>query len=516
MVLFAERLEDVLPRDHSVRVLDEILQGIDWSPWEARYHGRLGQPAIHPRVLASVLLYGLLTRVRTSRSLEEALLVRLDFRWLAEGRAIDHTTLSEFRRRNDEPMKHLFVQVCLVARRMGLLGLQQLAFDGTRVRANNRRSGTRTPAELREMQRELAARYDELAAQITAEETREAETFGLGSAHRLPAELADLQRRREEVAAALAEIERVQAAGETVPTRVPLTDPQSRLTPNKEGGFAPNYTPLATVDVESGLVVHAEVIAMTNEDQHLTEAIDQVRRDFSLAEPPPEMLADGMMATGPNLEALAERGVTLYSPVPLPDPNNPALRDDPTQPVPPEAWDQLPTKTAKAGGQKREQLDKAAFVYDEARDCYWCPLGKPLPHVGTTSEPSGSGRRVRERYQAAAADCAACPLRERCLLGNAQRRQISHDQHEKLRVEHAERMATPEAQKKYARRRHGGERPFAMIKHHFGARRFLLRGLERVRAEWRWLATAFNLHRLMSLIRGRAGPSAIPSPLATT
>ena len=35
-----------------------------------------------------------LKRIRTSRSLEEALQVRLDFRWLAEARSIDHTTIS--------------------------------------------------------------------------------------------------------------------------------------------------------------------------------------------------------------------------------------------------------------------------------------------------------------------------------------------------------------------------------------------------------------------------------------
>ncbi len=508
MVLFAERLDDCLPPDHVVRLLDELLQQVDWSRWEARYHTHRGQPAIHPRVLASVLLYGILTRIRTSRGLEEALQVRLDFRWLAEGRTIDHTTLSEFRRQSGEQLQDLFVQIGLIAQQLGLLGLQQLAFDGTRIRANNRRNRTRTPAELKELERELAAKYAELATQAAAEEAREAELFGLPAPRRLPQELADVQRRQEAVAAALAELERARQAGETVPKRVPLTDPQSRLTPNKEGGFAPNYTPLATVDVESGLVVQTDVIAMTNEDQHLVAAVEQVQRDFDLDQPSPEVLADGLMATGANLAELAQRGVTLYSPVPLPDPNNPALRDDPSQPVPPAAWDRLPTKSVQTAGQKREQLDKSAFVYDEARDCYWCPQGKPLPHASTTSEANGSGRRIRKRYQAAAADCAACPLRERCLLGQAQRRQINHEQHEQRRIEHAERMATEEAQTKYARRRHVGERPFAMIKHHFGARRFLLRGLEQVRTEWRWLTTAFNLHRLLALLRGRAGPTA--------
>ena len=509
MFLFSQRLDDALPADHMVRLLDQILRGLDWTKWEACYHGRLGQPPIHPQIMAGVLLHGLLTRIRTSRSLEEALIVRMDFRWLAEGRTIDHTTLSEFRRRHAAELKDVFVQIGLVARELGLLNLQLLAFDGTRLRANNRRSRTRTPAELREMRASLAAKFVELEAQAAAEDARDDETFGPQSPHALPAELSDVKRRQALVDAALTEIERVEEAGETVPKRLPLTDPQSRLTPNKEGGFAPNYTPLATVDVESGLIVSADVIAMTNEDKHLASAIRDVQQQFGLDRPSPEMLADGLLGTGANLAELAELGVTLYSPVAGADPaTNPALRDDPTQPVPSESWDRLPMKKVRIAGKPGQQLDKAAFVYDAEHDCYWCPQGQALAYAHTTSEAGGSGQRVRDRYAAAAEVCAVCPLRERCLQGQVKRRQINREQHEELRVQHARRMATPEAQAKYARRRHPGERPFAMIKHHFGARRFLLRGLKQVRVEWQWLATAFNLHRLMGLLRGRAGPVA--------
>lgn len=77
IVLFAERLDQAVPPDHTVRLLDDILGRIDWSPWESKYHGRLGQPPIHPRVLAGTLLYGLLTRIRSSRAIEEALSIRL-------------------------------------------------------------------------------------------------------------------------------------------------------------------------------------------------------------------------------------------------------------------------------------------------------------------------------------------------------------------------------------------------------------------------------------------------------
>lgn len=35
IVLFAERLDEAAPADHPVRLLDDILGRIDWSPWES-------------------------------------------------------------------------------------------------------------------------------------------------------------------------------------------------------------------------------------------------------------------------------------------------------------------------------------------------------------------------------------------------------------------------------------------------------------------------------------------------
>jgi transposase len=509
LVLFTQRLDDALPREHSVRQFDEILSQLDWSAWEAHYHGRLGQPPIHPRVLAGVLLYGLMTRIRSSRGLEDALQVRLDFRWLAEGRSIDHTTLSEFRRKHGAALKDLFIQVNQLALRLGLLSLSRVGYDATRVRANNRRSGTRTPEELRQERDELAAKFAEFTQQAAAEDARDEELFESRATHELPAELRDAQRRREQIDATLQELAEGQASGRAVPKRVPTTDLNARVMPNKEGGHAPNYTPLATVDIDSGLIVHEDVLNEVNEDGQLIPAVEEVQRQYAPAALP-EVLTDGLNGTGANLAACAERGLSLISPCPIPDPaQNPALREDPTQPVPEADWDRLPMHPVKGGD---PQLDKTAFVYDEQHNCYWCPQGQPLTFRNTTSEASGSGRRIRSRYQAEPAACAACRLQSRCLQGKRTKaRTISREQYEAHRERHAQKMATPEAQATYALRRHPGERPFAVIKHQFGLRRFLLRGLERVRTEWRWGVTAFNLLRLMSLLRARAGP-AIAAP----
>ena len=117
-VLFPLKLDEAVPTQHPVRLFDEILGRLDWPSWEAQYHPSLGQPAIHPRVLASILLYGLLNRIRSSRLLERATQMQLDFRWLAHGHAPDHTTLSEFRRKFGDELKNLFVQIGLIAREM--------------------------------------------------------------------------------------------------------------------------------------------------------------------------------------------------------------------------------------------------------------------------------------------------------------------------------------------------------------------------------------------------------------
>jgi transposase len=514
IVLFPERLDQIISEDHTVRMIDDILGRLDWSVWEQLYNGRIGQPPIHPRVLASVILYGILCRIRSSRSLEEALTVRNDFRWLVEGRTIDHTTLSEFRRKNADQLKDLFVQIVLVARDLGHVPLATLGFDGTRMRANNRKTGTRTPEELRKAKAELEAKFQELDAKTVAADQQDDERLGAETDHQLSEELADVNHRRKKVDAALAEIERLTSEGEKVPPRIPITDPESRVTPNKDGGCAPNYTPHATVDIDSGMIVTEGVIAEANEDKEMLRAVEDVKESFGLSEAPGEMLADGLMSSGENLAKCEDAGIDLYSPIKGVSENNPAIRPELSEPVCSADLDRLPTTTTKKkDGTKTTKFNKAAFVYDAESDVYWCPAGKSLPYANKTSQVENGRKRIKYRYKAEASDCAGCPLAERCFSGKAKSRQISHEQHEAKRIAHAKKMSTESAKKKYSRRRHAGERPFAMIKGHFGARRFLTRGLERVSNEWRWLCAAFNLHRLFSLIRSGSDP---PPRVTTT
>lgn len=144
MLLFGPTLDSAISEDHEIRLLDEILCGRNWTAWEAEYHGRRGQPPIHPRVMAAVILYGLRRRVRSSRVLEYLLGNNVDFMWLAEGREIDHSTICNLRRKFRQQLKDLFRQIARLALTMGVARLLEVASDGTRVKANNGRFETLT------------------------------------------------------------------------------------------------------------------------------------------------------------------------------------------------------------------------------------------------------------------------------------------------------------------------------------------------------------------------------------
>ncbi len=123
-------------------------------------------------------------------------------------------------------------------------------------------------------------------------------------------------------------------------------------------------------------------------------------------------------------------------------------------------------------------------------------MGRVLDYEQTKRE---QGREPRHVYRCG--NCEGCPLSGVCRDPNTRRaRSVTRDDHEPLRERMNAKMRTEAGRKIYNRRMHIGETPFAIIKNIFEFRRFLLRGLEKVRTEWRWVCTAYNLKKLLAAI----------------
>jgi len=498
-VLFAYTLEDRIPEDHPVRILDEILSRMDWSEWESVYHGKLGQPPIHPSIMCKVLLFAMIRRIRSSRQIEYQLKHSIDFMWLASGRTIDHSTLSEFRRQHRDQLKGLYRQMVQWAINLGLAKLSELCIDGTRVLANAGRHNTLTAEKVERLLSELDQQISSAMKELETNDRLD-DLFDDGQpADQLPSELRDMKARQEQLEAMLDELREMdrQRKREGInpkknPAQLPITDPDSRILPNKEGGYAANYTPMAVSETENGFIVGADVLIGNVEHLVMTTMIDTIQEDYGAT--PQTMMGDGIYGTGPNLEALEEREIELLSPPVREEPeDNPAVRNDFTEPVPDKDLDRLPIN------KQTKCFDKHAFIYDEMTDSFWCPAGKRLSREGT--ERVHRSGLVIEQTNYRCGDCAGCPLRPRCQKNpeSKQGRKVTRDGYEPIRKRHSERMREADAQERYKQRLHYGETPFAVLKSAFGLRRFLLRGIQGVEQEWLWGCTAFNLKKLMSL-----------------
>jgi len=505
-ILFNPTLNDSISKIHPVRLYDEILRGHDWSAWESQYVLAAGQPPIHPRIMASVILYGLSRGIRSSRMLEYMCCNSMDYLWLTQGHQPDHSTLCKFRNRFEKELKGLFRQIVQVAINMEVASLVTVALDGSRVRANSSRHSTAGEKTIQENLQAIDAKIDQLFTEMARNDSQDQTLFGTASSCKLPAELADLKTRQKRLHQALEAVkkktDKADGKGNKTP-RVPIADPDATVLPNKEGGYAPNYTVFATTESKGGFIIDAEVIIGGDESSQTLETVDRIEENFE--ETPENMTADTAFGSGKNLAGLEERDVVAYMPqFNRPDQtNNPANRENPTEPVRAESWDQLPRDT------QSKKLHRSAFVFDAKANCYYCPMGRKLVHLGKNTKPRKHGNAVYQTYRCK--DCSGCALSEQCRNGTKLPRTLCCEQHEELREAMDERMATPAGKQLYRQRNWIAETPFAIIKAIMNLRQFLTRGIDKVRTEWLWACTGFNLAKLvrrLAELRAEAGPNA--------
>lgn len=516
LVLFATTLEERIPEAHPVRLLDEILDEMDWSGWEAKYVGHSGQPPIHPSVLCKVLLYALSRRIRSSRQIEYSVNHSIDFIWLVSGRNLDHTTISEFRRKYGAELKDIYRQMIKLAISLGVAKLSELCIDGTKIQANASRLKTFKRESLQQLISGLDAQISEAMAQMEAQDSLD-DLFEDGqSAEQLPPELREVEERRAKLQEVLSQLEQMeqhrQRSGicpEKNPAQLPKNDLDSRILPNKEGGYAPNYTPMALTETCSGLIVGEDVLIGNVEHSSAIPMVQEIVSTYGIQTE--TLLADGAYATGANLTEAEAIDLELLAPLgpELAPEDNPAYREDLTQPVAEEDIARLPINP------KTKRFDSTAFVYDSQTDTYHCPAGKTLRREGSVEKVFIGGAEV-ERQNYRCHDCQGCPLLSLCRTKETaiRGRKVGHDQFREIRQRHTARMRKPEVKERIKKRQHFGETQFAFIKANLGMRRFLLRGHPKVQIEWRWACLTHNLKKLMSLYAERCAPSNPQSTVA--
>lgn len=199
--LMPPSVDEWLPERHLARFVVEVIEGLDLRAMTGDYRGS-GEASYHPSVLLGLLVHGYATGVFSSRKLERATYDSVAFRFIAANQHPDHDTIASFRRRFLKQIEALFVQVLVMAREIGMLKLGTVALDGTKIHANASRHSALSYERAGQIEMQLREEVSKLTAMAEA-----ADQADVGDGMSVPEELARREKRLAEIGRARAIIE---------------------------------------------------------------------------------------------------------------------------------------------------------------------------------------------------------------------------------------------------------------------------------------------------------------------
>jgi len=311
-------LDDLLPEDHRARLVWKMVESYDLSSFYQRIaavEGEPGRPAIDPRLLLAVWLYGTLEGVTSARELDRLCREHLGYLWLLGGVTVNYHTLADFRVDYEAELDELLTRNVAALMRAGLVSLERTAQDGMRVRASAGASSFRRQPTLEQCLQQAEALVEQHKAAFESGESE-----GL-SARERAAQERHRRERVERVEQALEEVAKVaeqraknrESKRKKQEPRASTTDPEARVMKMPDGGFRPAFNGQLTVDIESRIIVGVEV---SNEaDQRLLEPmIDQIVDRYEQLMR--EHYVDGGFRSKASFEELAKKQIEVYSPIP--------------------------------------------------------------------------------------------------------------------------------------------------------------------------------------------------------
>jgi len=464
MILRAVDVERLIELDHAARAIWELVGRLELSGFTAAIEsveGEAGRPAYDPRLLISLWIYAYSEGVSSAREVARRCEYHPAYQWLTGCEAVNHHSLSDFRVAHQAALDELFAQVLGVLSAEGLITLERVMHDGTKVKAQaSGKSFRREPTlrgHLEQARQRVQAMGDPRQEEVSARQA--------GARERAARE------RVERLERALEEIQKMPGdeAGRRAPKRASETDPEARFMKQSGGGYAPSHNLQISTDAAHTVIVGVSVTQSANDKGQLTPALEEIQRN--LGDLPRQVVADAGYTTREAILQMTERQVDFIG------------------------------STVEVGkrSQPRRGVDAAfraqAFHYAVESDTYCCPADKDLLRQSVQTTRRGVRYHV---YAARTADCRGCALRRQC-CGGASPRRILRTQDAAAVEAFKARMQTATAQAIYRLRSAVAEFPNAWLKAKIGLRQFRLRGLKKVRCEALWACLAYNLAQWVRL-----------------
>ena len=363
-------VEELIAPDHRARTLWAAVEQLDLSAFYADIKSNRdkgGRPALDPKVLLALWLFAISEGIGSARHLSRLCERDHPYMWICGGLKPNYHDLSDFRVAHGDKLNDLLTQVLASLMSIGVLKLQRIAQDGTRVRANAGAASFRRESTLRDrcmadakaqverLRRELeedpaASSNRERAARERAAREREAAVArALKELPKMVGAHQRTQKKREREA---------RRAGKVVPDtkkepRVSTTDPEARVMKMGDGGFRPAYNVQFATDVETRIIVGHDVVNEGTDRAQMPPMLARI--EACTGRRPTEYLVDGGYTALNAIDVVEASGTKVYAPVNAGKGGDPYTRkeDDTARTF---AWRQR----MKSDAAKRIYVDRAA------------------------------------------------------------------------------------------------------------------------------------------------------------
>lgn len=486
-------LEELIPADHTVRVVNDVINAINIEPLLKAYHVR-GGSNYHPLLLLKVLVYGYVTNIYSSRKLAEACRERVPFMWLSAMSKPDHNTINRFRGvRLKHALRSVFEEVVKLLAEEGLLSIDQVYTDGTKIEANANKYTFVWKKSIQTNKEKMKKQLDEIwnyAQRIAADEDLMPQ----------PPTAATLN--QENVKATVEKLNKVLAGNEQADKKVKAklryinknfpaniakyehqelilgernsyskTDTDATFMRMKEdhmlnGQLKPGYN--IQISSSNQYIVNYTIHPNPTDTTTLKAHLEQHESSFGKA--PKTLTADGGYGSEENYTLLEAKQT--------------------------EAYVKYNTFDKGQNGTYNKKFPFAAdkLFYNAQQDIYICPMGQQMHYIGDKVHKTSTGfAQTYRRYQAK--NCSNCPLNGVCHKAKTNRIIEVNVNLNRQKQQAHERLNSEEGIRHRKKRCVDVEPVFGNIKQNHGFRRFMLRGKEKVEIEWGLLAIAQNLRK---------------------
>jgi transposase len=466
-------VDELVAEDHKVRAIWDLTGEMDLSGFYSKIRsqeGKAGSPAWDPRLLLSVWLYAYSEQVTSAREVARLMEYEPGLMWLSGLGEVNYHKLAEFRAEYPEELKQLMAELLGTLSQEGMVKLECVAHDGTKIQAQ---AGSDTFRRGTTLEKEIAK-----ARQMVEELEGQPETGPAENPRREAARQRAARERSERMKQAAEELEKIRAGKksekERQEARVSLTDPEARIMKHgNDGGMAPSYNVQISVDGEQKIIVGIELTQCSSDSGSLQPAMEQVKE--TMGRYPEQVVADGGFTNQASITEMNQSPMDFYG----------SLAE---------------AEVRQAASMKAAGIDPAfgpkAFSVQAGSHTLQCPAGKILEYV----RQSKKGDRTYGQYQAAGKDCRGCEYQEQCCPRPQQGRLVSIRMTENGEVAaFREKMRTEAAQDIYKKRGPVAEFPNAWIKEKLGMRKFRLRGMAKATTEALWGAFTYNAQQWIRL-----------------